>query len=133
MRCQMNIEPIDHVVLTVADIEATCSFYSQVPGMHVTSFGGGRKALSLGVQQQIKLHQYGKDFEPKAKRPTPGSADLCFITAVPVLEVIEQLRAHGVGILEGPVRRTGAAGAIMSGYFRDPDGNLIEVSNCEKA
>jgi catechol 2,3-dioxygenase-like lactoylglutathione lyase family enzyme len=96
--------------------------------MSVTTFGAGRKALSFG-EQKINLHQYGKEFEPKAKKPTPGSADLCFVTAVPVSQVIEHLRANGVEVLEGPVPRTGAVGAITSVYFRDPDGNLIEVSN----
>jgi len=126
----MNIESIDHVVLTVKDIDATCAFYAQVLGMRVTTFGGGRKALRFGTQK-INLHQYGREFEPKAKKPAPGSSDLCFVTAVPVSEVIEHLRATGVEIIEGPVRRTGAVGTILSVYFRDPDGNLIEVSNYE--
>ncbi len=124
------IEAIDHIVLTVKDINATCAFYAQVLGMRVTTFGGGRKALSFGAQK-INLHQYGQEFEPKAKKPTPGSADLCFITAVPVSEVIQHLGVNGVELLEGPVQRTGAMGAITSVYFRDPDGNLIEVSNYE--
>ncbi|RJQ80183.1 MAG: VOC family protein [Desulfobacteraceae bacterium] len=127
----MNIEALDHIVLTVADIEATCAFYSRVLGMRVTIFGGGRKALSFGAQK-INLHQYGQEFEPKAKKPTPGSADFCFITSVPICEVIEHLNANGVKILEGPVQRTGALGSIQSVYFRDPDGNLVEISNYEK-
>jgi len=128
----MNIEAIDHIVLTVKDIDATCAFYTKVLGMRVTTFGGGRKALSFGAQK-INLHQYGQEFEPKAKKPTPGSADLCFITAVPILEIIKHLSVSGVHILEGPVQRTGAMGAIKSVYFRDPDGNLIEMSNYENA
>jgi len=128
----MNIEAIDHIVLTVKDIDATCAFYTQVLGMRITTFGGGRKALSFGTQK-INLHLYRHEFEPKAQKPAPGSADLCFVTAVPVSEVIEHLRVSGVEILEGPVQRTGATGAIMSVYFRDPDGNLIEVSNYEGA
>jgi len=128
----MNIEAIDHIVLTVKDIDATCAFYTKVLGMRVTTFGDGRKALSFGAQK-INLHQYGQEPEPKAKKPTPGSADLCFITAVPVFEVIEHLSASGVEILEGPVQRTGAVGAIKSLYFRDPDGNLIEVSTYDNA
>nr|WP_321467348.1 VOC family protein [uncultured Desulfobulbus sp.] len=124
----MNIEAIDHFVLTVKDIDKTCAFYIKVLGMSVTTFGAGRKALSFG-EQKINLHQYGKEFEPKAKKPTPGSADLCFVTAVPVSQVIEHLRANGVEVLAGPVPRTGAVGAITSVYFQDPDGNLIEVSN----
>ena len=128
----MNIEAIDHIVLTVKDINSTCAFYTQVLGMQVTIFGGGRKALSFG-EQKINLHQYGQEFEPKAKKPTPGSADLCFVTVIPISEVIEHLDVHGVEILEGPVRRTGAIGTIKSVYFRDPDGNLVEISNYESA
>jgi catechol 2,3-dioxygenase-like lactoylglutathione lyase family enzyme len=127
----VNIETIDHIVLTVKDINATCAFYAQVLGMRIISFGSGRKALSFG-QQKINLHQYGHEFEPKAKEPTPGSADLCFVTEVSIPEVIEHLGESGVAILEGPVHRTGAVGTIKSVYFRDPDGNLIEVSNYEK-
>ena len=127
----MNIEAIDHIVLTVKDINATCEFYAKVLGMRVTSFGGGRKALSFGTQK-INLHQYGQEFEPKAREPTPGSADLCFITAISISDVIEHLGMNGVEILEGPIQRTGAAGTIKSVYFRDPDGNLVEVSNYEK-
>lgn len=128
----MNIEAIDHIVLTVKDINATCVFYAKVLGMQITSFGSGRKALSFGTQK-INLHQYGKEFEPKAKKPTPGSADLCFITEIPISDVIEHLSMNGVKILEGPIQRTGAAGTIKSVYFRDPDGNLVEVSNYENA
>ena len=126
----MKVKAIDHIVLTVKDIDATCRFYARVLGMSITTFGGGRRALSFGAQK-INLHQYGCEFDPKAKKPTPGSADLCFITSMPVSDVVEHLRACGVELLEGPVQRTGAAGPIMSVYFRDPDGNLIEVSNCE--
>lgn len=128
----MNIEAIDHIVLTVKDINATCEFYTQVLGMQITTFSDGRIALSFG-SQKINLHQYEQEFEPKAKRPTPGSADLCFISALPISEVINHLDVNGVEILEGPVLRTGAAGAINSVYFRDPDGNLVEVSNYESA
>jgi catechol 2,3-dioxygenase-like lactoylglutathione lyase family enzyme len=129
---RMKIERIDHLVLTVRDIEATCAFYAQVLGMSVMTFGAGRKALSFG-EQKINLHQYGREFEPKANQPTPGSADLCFVTAVPVKQVLEHLRANKVEVLEGPVARTGAMGPITSVYFRDPDGNLIEVSNYSDA
>lgn len=124
----MNIERLDHLVLTVANIETTCSFYERVMGMKVVTFGEGRKALQFG-QQKINLHQKGKEFEPKATYPTSGSADLCFITSVPIQQVIEHVKSCQVAILEGPVRRTGARGPIESVYFRDPDGNLIEVSN----
>ena len=126
----MNIKAIDHIVLTVKDIDTTCAFYARVLGMSITSFGDGRRALSFGTQK-INLHQYGREFEPKAKRPTPGSADLCFLTSISISDVVEHLRECGVELLEGPVQRTGAAGPIMSVYFRDPDGNLVEVSNCE--
>jgi catechol 2,3-dioxygenase-like lactoylglutathione lyase family enzyme len=96
--------------------------------METVTFGAGRKALCFG-QQKINLHQAGMEFEPKAVRPTPGSGDLCFITSTPVAAVIEHLKKAGVAIEEGPVPRTGATGPIQSVYFRDPDGNLIEVSN----
>ncbi len=96
--------------------------------MEVVTFGSGRKALQFG-KQKINLHEQGREFEPKADRPTPGSADLCFITDVPLQEVIEHLKRCGVTVLEGPVSKTGAVGPIISVYFRDPDLNLIEVSN----
>jgi catechol 2,3-dioxygenase-like lactoylglutathione lyase family enzyme len=124
----MKIERLDHLVLTVADITKTCEFYEKVLGMETVTFGAGRKALSFG-QQKINLHQAGMELEPKAVRPTPGSGDLCFITSTPVAAVIEHLKKAGVAIEEGPVPRTGATGPIQSVYFRDPDGNLIEVSN----
>ncbi len=124
----MKIDALDHLVLTVADIEATCRFYTSALGMQVVTFGKGRKALAFGVQK-INLHQQGREFEPKAQHPTPGSGDLCLITSVALSEVIAHLRACGVAILDGPVRRTGAAGVLLSVYFRDPDLNLIEVSN----
>ena len=124
----MKIDSLDHLVLTVADIEAACAFYQRVLGMEVVTFGAGRKALAFGVQK-INLHQAGREFEPKAQRPTPGSADLCFLTSVPLAEVQNHLVACGVTVTEGPVQRTGAQGPILSVYFRDPDLNLIEVSN----
>jgi catechol 2,3-dioxygenase-like lactoylglutathione lyase family enzyme len=96
--------------------------------MNAVVFGGGRKALAFG-RQKINLHAHGREFEPKADRPTPGSADLCFITEVPLTEVVVHWNAEGVAIVEGPVERIGATGPILSIYFRDPDGNLIEVSN----
>jgi catechol 2,3-dioxygenase-like lactoylglutathione lyase family enzyme len=124
----MRIARLDHLVITVADIPVTCAFYARVLGMNVVTFGAGRKALTFGAQK-INLHERGKEFEPKAAAPTPGSADLCFIAETPLREVIEHLAACGVAILEGPVERTGATGPISSVYFRDPDENLIEVSN----
>jgi catechol 2,3-dioxygenase-like lactoylglutathione lyase family enzyme len=124
----MQIDHLDHLVLTVADIEATLDFYTRVLGMQVVIFGEGRKALAFG-QQKINLHQAGREFEPKAERPTPGSADLCFIVATPLDAVIAHLERQGVAIIEGPVQRTGATGPIRSVYLRDPDQNLIELSN----
>lgn len=124
----MKIDRLDHLVLTVQDLKATCDFYRRVLGMEEVTFGEGRKALQFG-QQKINLHQAGKEFEPKAAKPTPGSADLCFITSVPLNLVIEHLRSCAVEIEEGPVRRTGALGPIESIYLRDPDNNLLEISN----
>jgi catechol 2,3-dioxygenase-like lactoylglutathione lyase family enzyme len=126
----MNIDRIDHIVLTVRDIDATCTFYSRVLGMVVTTFGGGRKALVFGGQK-INLHQAGREFEPKARAPTPGSADFCLISAIPLSQVIAHLTRCDVAIIEGPVPKTGARGPIQSVYFRDPDFNLVEVSTYE--
>lgn len=126
----MKIDRIDHFVLTVRDPEATCAFYSRALGMHPVTFAGGRKALAFG-NQKINLHQAGREFEPKAERPVPGSADFCLITSVPLAEVIAHLEICGVAIIEGPVAKTGATGPLRSVYFRDPDSNLVEVSNCE--
>ena len=123
----MRIEVLDHLVLTVADIGRTRDFYERVLGMDPVVFGEGRHALAFGAQK-INLHEAGREFEPKAAAPIPGSADLCFLTDSSVAEVVEHLEANGVEIIEGPVRRTGATGPIMSVYFRDPDGNLLEVS-----
>jgi catechol 2,3-dioxygenase-like lactoylglutathione lyase family enzyme len=119
---------IDHLVLTVADIDVSCAFYRQVLGMEVITFGQGRKALKFG-HQKFNLHQAGREFEPRAQWPVPGSADLCLIADTAVPDVIAHLQACGVPILEGPVDRTGATGPIISVYFRDPDGNLIEIAN----
>ena len=124
----MKVDRIDHLVLTVSDIDEACKFYSQVLGMEEVTFGSGRKALQFG-RQKINLHEVGKEIEPKASQPTPGSADLCFITGIPLDQVIIHIRAHDVEIIEGPVDRAGAQGSIESVYIRDPDGNLIEVSN----
>jgi catechol 2,3-dioxygenase-like lactoylglutathione lyase family enzyme len=124
------ISHLDHLVLTVQDISATVAFYTEVLGMKSVSFGQGRVALTFG-HQKINLHQKGNEFEPKAHAPTPGSADLCFISLLPMEDIIATLTRHGVTITEGPVHRTGALGPILSVYFRDPDGNLIEVSNDE--
>ncbi|KAG6554488.1 hypothetical protein Mapa_003866 [Marchantia paleacea] len=119
---------LDHLVLTVENIATTSKFYQRVLGMDVVNFGGGRTALLFG-QQKINLHQIGKEFEPKAHRPTAGSGDMCFITETPLDQVQEHVETQGVQIAEGPVKRTGALGPIRSIYLRDPDHNLIEVSN----
>jgi catechol 2,3-dioxygenase-like lactoylglutathione lyase family enzyme len=124
----MKIARIDHIVLTVKDVAATCEFYSRVLGMEVVTFKGARKALTFG-NQKINLHQAGQEFEPKAKHPTPGSADLCLISATPLDVVQSELNYLGVTVIEGPVERTGATGSIRSIYIRDPDLNLIEISN----
>ncbi len=122
------IEGLDHLVLTVRDVAATCDFYSRVLGMEVHTFEGGRRALHFGVQK-INLHPLRAVLKPKAARPTPGSADLCFLTETPLDRIIERLVAADVEVIAGPVERSGARGAILSIYFRDPDGNLIEVAN----
>ncbi|WKE66195.1 VOC family protein [Gallaecimonas kandeliae] len=124
----MEISHLDHLVLTVADIDASCTFYRRVLGFEVVTFKGDRKALAFG-QQKINLHQAGREFEPKAKAPTPGSADLCFITSTPLAQVQAELAALGVALEEGPVARTGATGPLLSLYIRDPDQNLIELAN----
>ena len=124
------ITSIDHFVLTCADVDATIDFYVRVLGMTAESFGAGRRALSFG-NQKINLHQAGAEFEPRARLATPGSADFCLLSEVPVAEIAEHLAAEGVEVIEGPVEKTGAAGALLSIYFRDPDGNLVEVSNLE--
>lgn len=128
MATPMHVDRFDHIVLTVADVAATCAFYERVLGLRVVTFAGGRKALSFG-NQKINLHQAGREFEPKAAAPTPGSADLCLVSKAPLDQVIAHLHSCGVAILEGPVQRTGAMGPITSVYFRDPDNNLIEVCN----
>jgi catechol 2,3-dioxygenase-like lactoylglutathione lyase family enzyme len=124
----MHLNTLDHLVLTVRDIETSCDFYHRVLGMQVITFGAGRKALKFG-SQKINLHTYRKEFEPKAAHPTPGSADLCFLTDLPLPQVQSHLAACGVKICEGPVERTGANGPILSVYIRDPDDNLLEIAN----
>ena len=124
----MRIDRLDHLVLTVASIEAAAEFYTRVLGMGVVTFGAGRTALTFGTSK-INLHEAGKEFEPKARRPTPGSADLCLIVEDDIADVMAELAAAGVDVEEGPVPRTGATGPITSCYLRDPDQNLIELSN----
>ena len=124
----MEINKLDHLVLTVKDFEITTSFYVSVMGMKKEVFGNGRVALKYG-SQKINLHELGKEFEPKASQPMPGSADLCFITKTPLNDAMAHVKRCGVDIIEGPVKRRGANGPIHSFYFRDPDHNLIEVAN----
>ena len=124
----IDIDRIDHIVLTVHDLERTLAFYSRVLGMEPVTFAGGRRGLAFG-RQKLNLHQAGREFEPKALAPAPGAIDLCFIASTALEEVIETLREEGVVIIEGPVDKTGALGPMKSVYFRDPDGNLVEVSN----
>jgi catechol 2,3-dioxygenase-like lactoylglutathione lyase family enzyme len=124
----MNIDRIDHIVLTVADIDATVRFYTRTLGFGVVTFGEGRQALTFGGQK-FNLHRSGKEFEPKADVPTPGAIDLCLVASTPLAQVIDELAEAGVPIEEGPVDRTGATGSIRSVYIRDPDRNLIEISN----
>ena len=127
----MKINKIDHLVLTVKDIEKSCSFYTKMLGMEAVNFGQGRKAVAFG-DQKINFHQVGNEIEPKALQPTPGSGDLCFITESPLSEVISHLQSCGVEIIEGPVKRSGAAGPLISVYIRDPDQNLIEIAAYSK-
>ena len=123
-----SIDRIDHIVLTCHDVERTVAFYQQVLGMEPVTFAGGRRGLAFG-RQKFNLHQAGREFDPKALNPAPGAIDLCLITLAPLADVQEHLKASGVVIIEGPVQKTGATGPIQSVYFRDPDGNLVEVSN----
>lgn len=127
-----NVNRLDHLVLTVADIQTTCQFYQDVLGMTPTQFspadGSTRWALSFGAHK-INLHPAGQEFDPKALRPTAGSADLCFLSEQALPDWQAHLAMQDVPIEEGPVRRTGATGPILSLYIRDPDNNLIEISN----
>ncbi|MFA2963354.1 VOC family protein [Acinetobacter pittii] len=124
----MKISHLDHLVLTVSNIETTCHFYQTVLGFEVIIFKGNRKALKF-ANQKINLHQQGNEFEPKALQPTPGSADLCFISDTPISEVVAHLNQLNIQIEEGPIERTGAMHPILSVYIRDPDQNLIEILN----
>ena len=124
----MKISHLDHLVLTVADIATRCQFYQSALNFEVITFAENRKALLFG-SQKINLHEAGKEFEPKALRPTVGSADLCFIAETPIDEVMTHLHVQNISIVEGPLERTGATGKILSIYLRDPDQNLIEISN----
>lgn len=124
----MRITSLDHLVLTVRDLDATVRFYVEGLGMELREFEEGRKALHFGAQK-INLHLSGREFEPKAATPMPGSADLCFLTDSPLSDVVRQLEADGHRVIEGPVERAGAQGPLLSIYLRDPDGNLVEIAN----
>ena len=124
----MNIARLDHLVLTVADIERSCAFYTRVLGMEVVRFGEGRTALRFG-EQKINLHPADNIPGLVASRPTPGSGDFCLITETPLAEVLAHLAQSGVPIVAGPGPRAGAVGPIQSVYIRDPDENLVEISN----
>lgn len=124
----MEVNKIDHLVLTVRDIEETKDFYTKVLGMKPVIFGEGRVALGFGAQK-INLHESGNESEPKAMHPVPGSADVCFIATVALNDAMSHVKGCGVEIIQGPVSRTGANGPLLSFYFRDPSGNLIEVAN----
>lgn len=121
------IDHLDHLVLTAVDADATVDFYTRVLGMQLETFGGGRMAFTFG-NQKINLHIRGREFEPKAHVPVPGALDLCFIASIPLEQVIARLNTAQWPILEGPVMRTGATGPIRSVYVRDPDLNLLELS-----
>jgi catechol 2,3-dioxygenase-like lactoylglutathione lyase family enzyme len=121
------IHHLDHLVLTTSNEEVCVDFYVGLLGMTLETFGEGRKAFKYG-EQKINLHVKGKEFEPKAHLPVPGALDLCFIAAIPLDEVIARLNSRGAHIIEGPVARTGANYRIRSIYLRDPDLNLIEIS-----
>jgi catechol 2,3-dioxygenase-like lactoylglutathione lyase family enzyme len=124
------ITGLDHLVLTVRDLDETVRFYVEALGMELREFGEGRKALHFG-SQKINLHVAGHEFEPKAAHPTPGSADLCLLTERPLAAISERLAALGCPIIDGPVPRAGATGPIRSIYTRDPDGNLVEIARRE--
>ena len=124
----MTLEKLDHLVLPVSDIDAIATFYTTYLGMEKQIFGDNREALHFG-DQKINLHPAGWDYEPKARVSIAGSADLCFIVSERVESLQTKLVQLGVDIIEGPVERTGATGRLRSIYIRDPDGNLIELSN----
>ena len=123
----MQIDRLDHLVRTVADIEATVDFYTRVLGLRAETFDGGRRALVLG-RQKINLHEVGREFTPRAARATAGSADFCLITGTPLDQVQHELAAAGIAIEVGPVPKVGALGPMRSVYVRDPDANLVEIA-----
>lgn len=127
----ISIDRVDHLVLTVADVDRSAEFYEQILGMKAVTFPGDRRAVSFG-HQTIKLHPSSELVEPTAMHPIPGSANLCFVTSSAISDVQDHLRGNDVRIEEGPVSRMGALGSITSLYLRDPDGNLIEVARYDE-
>ncbi|MEO0770667.1 MAG: VOC family protein [Cyanobacteria bacterium J06649_4] len=126
----MSLQRLDHWVMTVADVDATCRFYKTALGCETIQFGNNRRALRIGDSpQKINLHPASAPFQPAAQMPQPGSADLCFITETPMAEVMAHFQHLGISLVEGPVERTGTLTPLLSVYIRDPDGNLIEISN----
>ncbi len=124
----MKVKKIDHLVLTTNDIEQTINFYTTILGMELIFIEDERKALRFG-KQKINLHKAGQEISPHARHPMPGSTDLCFITETSIEQVVEHLNSCGITILNGPTKRIGATGPLLSIYIQDPDGNLIEISN----
>jgi len=124
----ITIDRLDHLVLTVRDLEATCRFYERVLGMERRTFGDGRTALHFG-SQKLNLHEAARPIDPNVRHAAPGSADLCFLTATPMAEVIAHLAAADVVVITGPDERAGAVGRLQSVYVYDPDENLIEIAN----
>jgi len=124
----MQVSSIDHIVITVHDIDKTIAFYTRVLGMEPVSFAEGRKALVFGAQK-INLHKFGEEIKPNAGNPLPGSVDICFLTDTPIQQVISHLDACDVAIIDGPTEKKGAGGPLLSIYIRDPEGNLIEIAN----
>lgn len=121
------IDHIDHIVLTTRDLQGCIRFYTEVLGMKLEKFFENRLALKFG-SQKINLHEWGKEFEPRAHVAAPGTLDLCFIASTSLEEVVKKLKAKNIQVLEGPVKKTGAMGPMMSVYVRDPDLNLVEIS-----
>jgi len=124
------IDRLDHLVLTVADLDATCRFYETVLGMERRTFGDGRTALHFG-QQKLNLHEAERPIDPNVRHAAPGSADLCFITEMPMAEVTAHLAVEGIALIAGPGERSGATGGLMSVYVYDPDENLVEIANLQ--
>jgi catechol 2,3-dioxygenase-like lactoylglutathione lyase family enzyme len=124
----VKVTTLDHLVLTVQDLESTVDFYTRVLGMTVSAFAEGRLALKFGTQK-INLHELGSEFQPNARRAQPGSGDLCFLSDDPLDSWVDHFEQEGVELVEGPVPRVGALGPMDSIYCRDPDGNLVEIAS----